>query len=90
MADIPGITRTQPNAVHQKYLNALQQASAPFSSLPAIERLAIAAQFVGGIILELPTGRYDPQEVLHSVVANVTLGNQSADALAQPQNGGLQ
>lgn len=84
MADIPGTVRSAPTAAHQSYLDALRAADAPFSSLPAVERVAIAAQFVGGIVLDLPAGKHDPQEVLHAIIANVTLGNQSADALAKP------
>lgn len=74
----PPQLRRQVTEAHHAFMAALDAAEKQFAGrLPPDERLAIAAQFVGQLIGELPE-QYDPDSVMQAVAGNMAAGNKQA------------
>lgn len=86
-----GHTR-EPGEAHQAFMRQLDEADRRFAgSLSPVERLAIASQFVGQLIAEIPD-HYDKREIMAAVAGNMEGGNQAASggAAASLETGLLQ
>lgn len=67
-----------PGETHQAFMRTLDEADKRFSgALSPPERLAIAAQFVGQLIGEMPD-QYEKGEIMRTVALNMEAGNQAA------------
>lgn len=66
-----------PNDVHHAYLQALDDAGKRFPMISPAERLAVAAQFVGQLIGEMPD-HYDKREIMEATARNMQAGNDAA------------
>lgn len=70
----------EPGEAHQAFMRKLDEADRQFQgALPPAERLAIAAQFVGQLIGEMPD-HFDKREIMQTVAGNMEAGNQAATA----------
>lgn len=68
----------EPGAAHQAFMRKLDEADKAFAdTLSPLERLAIAAQFVGQLIAEAPD-HYGKAEIMNAVAANMESGNEAA------------
>jgi hypothetical protein len=77
-----------PGPTHQAFMAKLDDADREFAGrLSPTERLAIAAQFVGQLIAELPDGQYDPTDVMATVSGNMKAGNDHAAKGGSRSNG---
>lgn len=80
-----GINPSAPNAAHHALITDLHAVADRYVSLPAIERVAIIAQFLGQIVVQVPTDSYSSSDVLQAVAHNMAAGNANAGgALAVP------
>ncbi len=68
-----------PGLRHQMLLDDLHGVTARYKELPAVERLAIASQFIGQLVRELPDGPYTKEQILQSVAGNMQAGNARDD-----------
>jgi hypothetical protein len=67
-----------PGEAHHAFIRALDTASKQFEhTLSPAERLAIAAQFVGQLIGEMPD-QYDKREIMDVTARNLQAGNDHA------------
>lgn len=80
-----GINPSAPGAAHHALITDLHALHDRYKSLPAIERVAVISQFLGQVIVEVPTNAYSSQDVLQAVAMNLASGNANAGgALAVP------
>lgn len=67
-----------PGEAHQAFMRALDETDKRFADILApTERLAIAAQFVGQLIGEMPD-HYDKREIMDVTARNMQSGNDQA------------
>jgi hypothetical protein len=71
-----GLQKHAPNAAHHAMNTDLNALAERYDSIPAVERVALIAQFLGGQ-LALVDG-WSPAEVMHAVSANIEAGNREA------------
>lgn len=68
----------EPGEAHQAFMRALDEAGQRFETvLSPPERLAIAAQYVGQLIGEMPD-HYDKREIMDVTARNMQSGNDQA------------
>ena len=68
----------EPGEAHQAFMRKLDEADRQFQgALPPAERLAIASQFVGQLIGEMPD-HFDKREIMQVVAGNMEAGNQQS------------
>lgn len=72
--------RKEPGAAHHALMTELNGVVKRFddNGMPVVERIAVLAQVIGRQILLVEPGAYTPAELLQSVAANITAGNQAA------------
>jgi hypothetical protein len=74
--------RREPGAAHRALMLDLNTVIDRYANMPAIERVAVVAQFLGHRLAELPDGQYSVAEVMHTVSRNIEQGNRQDGALA--------
>lgn len=73
--------RVQSKTEHEELYQALCAAMRPFEkTMPAIELLGVASNFVGKLMAVQDQTRFTPQRVYEVVALNIELGNQQAVA----------
>lgn len=73
------MNRAEPNGAHHALMQDLDGVVARYAMMPAIERVAVTAQFLGQLVAEVPA-HYSPQAVMQAVSRNLTAGNETAAA----------
>lgn len=80
-----GINPHQPNAAHHALITDLHAIHDRYRSLAPIERVAVIAQFLGQVVVDVPTNEYTSADVLQAIAHNMAAGNANAGgALAVP------
>lgn len=79
--------RTEPGAAHHALMADLNATIDRYASMPAVERVAICAQFLGHRLAEIPEGQFSPQEIMAVVSRNMEQGNRQNGALAVAGHG---
>lgn len=70
-----------PGLRHQMLLDDLHGVTARYQELPLVERLAIASQFVGQLVRDVPEGPYTKEEILQTVAGNIQAGNARSERI---------
>lgn len=73
------MNRAEPNGAHHALMQELDGTVARYAMMPAIERVAVVAQFLGQLVAEVP-GHYSPQSVMQAVSHNLMAGNETGAA----------
>lgn len=76
-----------PGIRHNQLLETLRGVTSQFTDLPVVERVAVAAQFVGQLVRDVPDGPYTKDEILRSVLSNMAAGNAVGEAPPAPLPG---
>lgn len=79
--------RSEPNGAHHALMAELNAVIDKYGGMPAVERVAIVAQFLGHRLSEIPEGQFSPQEIMAVVGRNMEQGNRQNGALAVAGHG---
>lgn len=79
--------RAEPSGAHKALMLDLNAVIDRYESMPAIERVAIVAQFLGHRLAEIPEGQFGAQEIMQVVGRNIEQGNLQNGALAVAGHG---
>lgn len=74
--------RSEPGAAHHALMADLNAVIDRYTGMPAIERVAIVAQFLGHRLAEIPEGQFGAQEIMQVVGRNIEQGNRQNGAMA--------
>ncbi len=72
-----GIQAKEPDAAHHAFMADQAALLSRYQSVPAIERVALMAQLVGQLIVEVPRGLFSAADVMQCVSANIGAGNEN-------------
>lgn len=73
------MNRAEPNGAHHALMQDLDGMVSRYAMMPAIERVAVVAQFLGQLVAEVPA-EYSPQSVMQAVSHNLMAGNEAGAA----------